>query len=83
MDEKTRAKKDIVKLTKMLKEFKELGLDKDYAGVLRWAEDYLFDAKYFFNNKEYFTAFGAANYAYGMIDAVLIIEGKKDHVKTK
>ena len=76
-DPKTRAKTDIVKLMRILKEFKKLKFDEKYPEVLKWAENYLFDSKYFYNNKDYFSAFGSANYAFGIIDGILIIEGKK------
>lgn len=76
-DEKARAKKDIIKLMQILKEFKAMRLDSRYPEVLKWAENYLFDSKYFFNNKDYFSAFGSANYAFGIIDGILIINGKK------
>lgn len=78
MDEKERAKKDIEKLEKMIGQFKELGLAEKYPKVLEFAENYLHDAKHFYEKKQFFTAFGAANYAYGFIDAVLVIEGKRD-----
>jgi len=78
MDEKERAKKDIDKLDGIIKRFKELGLEPKYPEVLEFAENYFRDAKHFYDKKQYFTAFGAANYAYGFIDAVLVIEGKRD-----
>jgi hypothetical protein len=78
MDQKERAKKDLDKLEKILKIFNKLGFDKKYPSVLEYAENYGKDAKHFFDQGDYFTSFGAANYAYGFIDAVLVIEGKKD-----
>lgn len=78
LDEKERAKKDIEKLDGIIKRFKELGLADKYPKVLEFAENYFEDAKHFYDKKQHFTAFGAANYAYGFIDAVLVIEGKRD-----
>ncbi|MFA6530155.1 MAG: DUF357 domain-containing protein [Candidatus Micrarchaeia archaeon] len=78
MDDKERAKKDIDKLTVIISEFKGLGLGKKYPEPLDWAERYLSDSKHFFEKKDYFTSFGAANYAYGIIDGLLIAEGKKN-----
>jgi len=78
MDEKERAKKDLDKLDKIIRRFKELGLEPKYPEVLEFAENYSKDAKHFYEKKDYFTSFGAANYAYGFIDAVLVIEGKRD-----
>ena len=78
MDEKERAQKDLDKLERIIAIFKSLELDKKYPKVLELAENYQHDARHFFENGEYFTSFGAANYAYGHIDAILLIEGKKD-----
>ena len=78
MEPKERAKKDIDKLELMIKKFKDMGLGKKYSTILEYAENYCNDAKHFYEQGEYFSAFGAANYAYGFIDAVLVIEGKHD-----
>lgn len=82
MDAKERAKKDIEKLDRMLIMFKGMDLGRKYPQVLEYAENYSNDARHFFAKKDYFTAFGAANYAYGFLDAVLVIEGKKDESTT-
>jgi len=78
MDEKERALKDLEKLDRILAIAKELGLDGKYAAVMEHAENYRKDAKHFYEKGDYFTSFGAANYAYGHIDALLLIEGKRD-----
>ncbi len=78
MDERERAEKDLEKLNRIIKVFKSLGLDKKYPKISEYAENYGHDARHFFEKGDYFTSFGAANYAYGFIDAVLVIEGKKD-----
>jgi hypothetical protein len=78
MDYKTRAEKDIIKLEKITAIFRGLGFDKKYPEVYEYAVRYGADAKHFFEKGDYFTSFGAANYAYGFIDAVLVIEGKKE-----
>jgi len=78
MDEKERAKKDLDKLEKIIERFRSLGLDSKYPQVLEHVENYQNDARHFFEKGDYFTSFGAANYAYGHIDAVLLIEGKRD-----
>jgi hypothetical protein len=77
MDPKTRAEKDIRKLDQMILEFKKLKLDKKYPKVMEWVENYTTDAKHYFEKGDYFTSFGAANYAYGFIDCILVLEGKK------
>ena len=77
MDTQERAQKDLDKLRSILGEFKQLGLGKKYPAVLDWAANYFSDAQHFFEQGDFFSAFGAANYAYGIIDAALIIEKKK------
>jgi hypothetical protein len=78
MEPKERALKDIEKLDKIIVKFKELGFSEKYSKVLEYAENYTKDAKHFYEEGDYFTSFGAANYAYGFIDAVLVIEGKEE-----
>ena len=78
MDPEERARKDIEKLDRIIAIFRSLGFDKKYPKVLECAENYGKDAKHFFDKGDYFSSFGAANYAYGHIDAILLIEGKKD-----
>lgn len=75
--ERSRAFKDISKLRKILREFVKAGLSSKYPTIYQWAENYARDGLYFYKKKDYFTAFGCANYAYGIIDAILILEGKK------
>ncbi len=77
MTDRARAKKDIDKLKKLVYELGDAGLDKKYPKIYDYARNYLSDAIHFFENKDYFTAFGATNYAHGFIDTILIIEGKK------
>ena len=43
-----------------------------------WAKNYLHDAKHYYEKGDYFSSFGCANYAYGIIDGILIHEGKKE-----
>ena len=76
MEPKERAKKDIDKLEKIIQIFKDEGLAEKYPQVLEYAENYGADAKHFYESGDYFSSFGAANYAYGYIDAILLIEGK-------
>ena len=74
---KERALKDIEKLKQIIVEFKNHKLHEKYPQILEWVENYCNDAEHFYKNKDHFSAFGAANYAFGIIDAVLIIEKKK------
>jgi len=78
MDEKTRAKRDLDKLGRIIKEFRKLGLDAKYPQVYEWVQNYAHDAKHYYEKGDYFTSFGAANYAYGFIDCILVLENKKD-----
>ena len=78
MDEKERAKKDIEKLRSVLEDFKGFGYRDKYQNAYLWAENYLRDAVHYYEKGEYFAAFGCANYAYGIIDGILITEGKKE-----
>lgn len=78
MEPKERAKKDLDKLVKIIVEFKKFGFDKKYPNVLEWVENYGTDAKHYYDKGDYFTSFGCANYAYGFIDCILLIEKKKD-----
>ncbi len=78
MDNKERAERDLEKLDRIMAEFRGLGLDSKYPQVYQYARNYSMDARHFFDMGDYFSSFGAANYAYGFIDSVLVIEGKKD-----
>ncbi|MEM3422724.1 MAG: DUF357 domain-containing protein [Candidatus Bilamarchaeaceae archaeon] len=77
MDFKERALKDVEKLKEILLLFENLGLNKKYADAYTWAKNYLHDAMHFYQKGDYFSSFGAANYAYGIIDGILITEKKK------
>lgn len=77
MNEQERAFKDIEKLKGIISEFQKLKLSETYLKILEWATNYMHDSEHFYKKKDYYSAFGAANYAYGIIDAILIIEGKK------
>jgi len=76
LDEKSRAEKDIDKLERIIKEFKKLNFDKKYPQVMEWVDNYSNDARHYFEKGDYFTSFGAANYAYGFIDCILVLENK-------
>jgi hypothetical protein len=78
LDEKSRAKKDIDKLDRIIGEFRKFGFDKKYPQIMVWVENYSKDARHYFEKEDYFTSFGAANYAYGFIDCILVLENNKD-----
>jgi hypothetical protein len=78
MEQMERAEKDIAKLIRILEVFRSYGFERKYPEVYEYAMNYAADSRHYFEKGDYFTSFGAANYAYGFIDAVLVIEGKKD-----
>ena len=73
--EKERAERSIAKLKVQLEEC--AGLEEKYPAVVKRAEEYARDAEHFLGKGDYFSSFGASDYAYGLLDALLIIEGKK------
>ncbi len=48
------------------------------AYVLDLASRYCEDTKYFLEKKDYVTAFGAINYAHGLLDALRLMKPKKE-----
>ena len=78
LGDRERSSRDIEKLKKIILEVKKLKPDARYNAAIAWAENYLHDSEHFYKKKDYYSAFGAANYAYGIIDGILIIEGRKD-----
>lgn len=78
MNEKERALKDIRKLEAVIKRFAGLGLGGKYPESYEWAKNYLHDAKHYYEKEDYFSSFGCANYAYGIIDGIMIHEGRKE-----
>ena len=76
MSEKKRAENSLEKLTGLYAEMeKEYG--KKYPTILSHAYKYMLDARYFLEAKDYFSSFGASDYSYGLLEAILFIEGKK------
>ncbi len=78
MDEKERAKKDLEKLWAIMDIVDHLNLSVKYPALMETARNYGKDAEHFYKNGDYFTSFGAANYAYGFMDAILILEGIRE-----
>ncbi len=76
--EKERAQKSLEKLKKRIIEARELSFHKKYSEVFNLASDYTDDSKHYYEKGDYFSSFGCSDYAYGLIDALLIIEGKKE-----
>jgi hypothetical protein len=80
MEAAERAKKDIDKLDRIIEIASNLGLEEKYPSAFEYARNYGEDSKHFFDKGDYFSSFGAANYAYGYIDCILLLEGKKDEI---
>jgi hypothetical protein len=78
MDEKERAKKDLEKLWAIMDIIDHLKLSGKYPALMETARNYGKDAEHFYSKGDYFTSFGAANYAYGFMDAILILEGIRE-----
>ena len=78
MEPKERAAKDIDKLEQIIKVAEKFEFDYKYPEVFEYVLNYAHDAKHYFEKGDYFTSFGAANYAYGFVDCLLVIEKKKD-----
>jgi len=73
MEHKERSEKDIKKLDELIEKFKSLNLDKKYKEVYEYALNYRNDAEHYHNKEDYFTSFGSANYAYGMLEALIML----------
>ncbi len=68
MDEKTRIKKDIAMFEENIKKTKT---QKNQKKIIKIANQYFEDSKYYLEQKDFFTAFGCINYAHGLLDAIL------------
>lgn len=68
MDEKTRIKKDIAMFEENIKKTKT---QKNQKKIIKLANQYFEDSKYYLEKKDFFTAFGCINYAHGLLDAII------------
>jgi hypothetical protein len=71
MNEKTRIEKDIVMFEKNLKKLRNKEISLEYYKILKLANQYYEDSKYYLGKKDNFTAFGCINYSHGLLDALL------------
>ncbi len=71
MDEKTRIEKDIVMFEENLTQLEEKTLSVTQIKTVELAKQYYKDSKYYFNKKDFFTAFGCINYAHGLLDSII------------
>lgn len=70
--QKERAEKSLRKLKAHLES--SAWIADRYPKVFALAEQYAKDAEHFLGKGDYFSSFGASDYAYGLLDAVCIIE---------
>ncbi len=69
MDQKTRVATDITMFEENQKTLPPR-LPEPTTAVLTLACQYYEDTKYYYNKRDYFTAFGCINYAHGLLDAI-------------
>ena len=72
-----RAQKSLEKLEARLKDIQSLGFNQKYREIFRLASQYAADSRHYLEKGDHFSSFGCSDYAYGLLDAILIIEGKK------
>ena len=70
--EKQRAFNSIQRLKEFLRD-NEMFLDEE---IKKMVKDYLADAEYFFEKGDYFSSFGASDYAYGLIEGNIYCKRK-------
>jgi len=74
MDQQGRAKASIDKTRKLADSFlPEPGEKEVYEKALHYASD----AQYFYDKGDYFSSFGASDYAYGLIEALSMMRKPK------
>ena len=71
MDEKTRIEKDIVMFEENYQILQQTKKERSQDPCVVLATQYYEDSKYYFEKKDYFTAFGCINYGHGLLDAIL------------
>ncbi|MDD5337565.1 MAG: DUF357 domain-containing protein, partial [Candidatus ainarchaeum sp.] len=72
--------KDLQKLTDLIRYFMGRPYSKNYPLQLQWAQNYSRDAVHYHEKGDYFSSFGCANYAYGILEGILLKEeGKTFH----
>ena len=70
--EKERAERSLAKLKIHLE--RSAWVKEKYPDVFALAEQYATDAGHFFGKGDYFSSFGASDYAYGLLDGVWLAE---------
>lgn len=74
MDEPTRIQKDLDMFKDNLKRLQEMNSSALHKPQIKMAIDYYNDAKYYFEKKDNFTAFGCINYGHGLLDSIFKFE---------
>ena len=69
MDDEIRINKDIIMFEENIKKLKQKDEKLINDPRTQMAVRYYNDAKYYFEKKDYFTAFGCINYGHGLLDA--------------
>ena len=70
MNEKTRIEKDIVMFEENIHNMQQRDIDEKQNKIIKLANQYYEDTKYYLEKKDYFTAFGCINYAHGLLDSI-------------
>ncbi|MBS3748722.1 MAG: DUF357 domain-containing protein [Candidatus Thermoplasmatota archaeon] len=70
MDEATRIQKDLDMFKDNLKKLQSQNPAALQQQQIKMAVDYYNDARYYFEKKDYFTAFGCINYGHGLLDSL-------------
>ncbi len=68
MDEKQRIEKDIQKFEKLIVFIEKQEWEEIDKKIIELAKTYYNDTMFFVEKQDYFTAFGAINYAHGLLD---------------
>ena len=80
MGEKERSEKDLQKLAEIIPYFRARPYSKNYPLQLECAQNYSRDARHYHEKGDYFSSFGCANYAYGILEGIVLKEdGKTFH----
>jgi len=74
MDHKERCMASIEKTENLLRVFVSNPEEKE---VFEKARMYLSDSKHFLEKEDYFSSFGASDYAYGLIEALIMVRSKR------
>jgi len=71
MKEHERIYKDIIMFEDNIKTVQHNTLTEHQQKTIELATQYYQDTKYYYEKKDYFTAFGCINYAHGLLDAII------------